>query len=298
VKDTLIQTGAGTVPYQGGRRTRKVHEITPAQNSNGTYTLTLYYTIPELAGFSVSPSQLRILKSNATDIDNSTGANSVVVTPTQVIDSSSQGFYGFTATFNGFSKFALVEPVLAPLPVNCLDFRASRGTNDVSLSWKVGNEGAGTIYEIERSTDGSNYQKIASVNGASAGQYQFSDRSVAGLRSAYYRIRAIEANGASRYLCTVLQVNFDGRNTFTIGEIYPNPGKGQVMVNISSGTARKLRIEYINAVGQMVTTQQVQVTAGASQVPLNAQALASGTYRIQFRDEEGRIVNSQQLIKQ
>lgn len=298
VKDTLVQTGAGTVPYQGGRRTRKVHEITPTQNSNGTYTLTLYYTIPELAGFSVSPSQLRILKSNAADIDNSTGSNSVVVTPSEVIDSSSQGFYGFTATFNGFSKFALVEPVLAPLPVNCLDFRASRGNNDVSLSWKVSNEGAGTVYEIERSTDGSSYQKIGSLSATSAGSYQFSDRSVSGLRSAYYRVRAIEANGVGRYLCTVLQVNFDGRNIFTIGDVYPNPGKGQIMVNISSGASRKLRIEYINAVGQMVNSQHIQVMAGASQVPLQAQALAAGSYRIQFKDEEGRIVNSQQLIKQ
>jgi len=298
VKDTLIQTGNGTVPYAGGRRTRKVHEITPSQNSNATYTLTLYYTISELAGFSVSPSQLRILKSNAANIDNSVGANSVVVTPSEVIDSSSQGFYGFTATFNGFSKFALVEPVLAPLPVNCLDFRASKGSSEVSLSWKVSGEGIGTVYQIERSTDGNSYEKVGSLNATNAGNYQFTDRSIAGLRSAYYRVRAIEANGASRYLCTVLQVNFDGRNIFTIGDIYPNPGKGQVIVNISSGTARKLRIEYINAVGQMVNTQQVQVAAGASQVPLNAQALAAGSYRIQFWDEEGRIVNSQQLIKQ
>ncbi|HEY0039824.1 MAG TPA: M4 family metallopeptidase, partial [Flavisolibacter sp.] len=262
VKDTLIQTGNGTVPYSGGRRTRKVNEITPAQNSNATYTLTLYYTIGELAGFSVSPSQLRILKSNAANIDNSTNANSVVVTPSEFIDSSSQGFYGYSYTFNGFSKFALVEPSLSPLPVNCLDFKAIKNADQVSLIWKVSNEILAGLYEIERSTDGTNFQKLAAVSGNGTGQYSYADRSVAGLKAAYYRVKSIEADGTVRYLCTVLYVSFDGRNIFTIGDIYPNPGKGQARVNITISSARKLQIDYLNTVGQLVNAQQVQLQGG------------------------------------
>ena len=297
VKDTLIQTGNGTVPYAGGRRTRKVHEITPLQNSGGTYTLTLYYTLAELEGFSVPPSQLRILKSNAADIDNSVGANSLVVTPTEVIDSSAQGFYGFTATFNGFSKFAIIEPSLSPLPVNCLDFKASKGADNVSLSWKVSGDAAGVQYELERSEDGSQFTRLSTVAANGAGQYNFTDRGVAGLKGAYYRIKAVERNGAGRYLCTVLFVSFDGRNVFTVSNVYPNPGKNKASVNVTLGSARKLRIEYLNSVGQLVSTQQTQLFAGATRVQLQVQPLAAGTYLLQFKDEEGRIVNTQQFIK-
>lgn len=297
VKDTLIQTGNGTVPYAGGRRTRKVHEITPSQNSGGTYTLTLYYTLAELEGFSVPPSQLRILKSNAADIDNSVGANSLVVTPTEVIDSSAQGFYGFIATFNGFSKFAIVEPSLSPLPVNCLDFKASKGADNVSLSWKVSGDAAGVQYELERSEDGSQFTRLSTVAANGAGQYNFTDRGVAGLKGAYYRIKAVERNGAGRFLCTVLFVSFDGRNVFTVSNVYPNPGKNEASVNVMLGSARKLRIEYLNSVGQLVSTQQTQLSAGATRVQLQVQPLAAGTYLLQFKDEEGRIVNTQQFIK-
>lgn len=297
VKDTLIQTGNGTVPYTGGTRTRKVHEITPSQNGNATYTLTLYYTLAELAGFSVPPSQLRILKSNAADIDNSVGSNSVVITPSEVIDSSAQGFYGFTATISGFSKFAIVEPLLSPLPVNCVDFSASKGTNDVRLAWKT-NGDAGVQYALERSEDGSNFKQLNTVASNSTNEYSFVDKAIAGLRGAYYRIKAVERSGAARYLCTVLYVGFDSRNLFVISNIYPNPGKSEASVNVTVGSTRKLRIEYLNAVGQLVATQQAQLPAGATRVGLQVQPLAAGSYLLQFKDEEGRLVQSQQFIKQ
>lgn len=298
VKDTLIQSGNGTVAYSGGRRTKKVHEITASQNTNATYTLTLYYTTGELAGFTAAPSQLKILKSNAANIDNSVASNSVVVTPSEFIDSSSQGFYGYSYTFDGFSKFALVEPSLSPLPVNCLDFKATKGADNVMLNWKVANDAAGTFYQIERSSDGANFQNLGNASANGSGQYNYSDHSIGGLKGAYYRIKAVEANGSYHYLCTVLFVNFDGRNVFTIGNIYPNPGKGDAAVNITSGDAYKLRIEYVNVAGQVINWQNEQVAAGAGRINLKVNALAAGSYLIRFKDAEGRIINTQQFIKQ
>jgi hypothetical protein len=297
VKDTLIQTGNGVMPYSGGLRTRKVFEITPSQNNNAIYTMTLYFTTAEVAGFNASPSQLKVLKSNAPTLDQSTGSNSSIVTPT-FIDSSAQGFYGYSYTFTGFGKFALVEAIGAPLPVNCLDFKAVKGADNVVLNWKVSNDAIGSNYDIERSADGVNFQKVVSVTGNGNGQYQFIDRSISGLRAAHYRIKEVEVNGAARYLCTVLYVSFDGRNVFTIGNIYPNPGKGEATVNITIGNSRKLRIEYVNAAGQVMNWQNEQLAAGATRVALNVRSLSAGSYLIRFRDEEGRIVNTQQFIRQ
>lgn len=297
VTDTLIESGNGTVAYSGGRRTRKVHEITPSQNSNGTYTLTLYYTRAELSGFVASPSQLKILKSNASNIDLSNASNSLVVTPNNFIDSSAQGFYGYTYTFNGFSKFALTEASSAPLPVTCIGFKANRGTNSVGLDWSVGGDVQGGSYAVERSSDGASYQPIATVKGNGGGRYSFNDADVQGLKAAYYRIKATEPTGASRYLCTVLYVGFGGHNLFTIGNVYPNPGKSSAVVNVTLGVAHNLRIEYMNAVGQVVSAQQAQLSAGASQLTLNVGSLASGTYLIRFRNEDGSVVGTQQFNK-
>src|SRR5207249_6201584 len=127
----------------------------------------------------------KILKSNAANIDQSNGSNAVLVTTT-FIDSSAQGFYGYSATFNGFSKFALVDPPVA-LPVNCLDFKALKVADNVGLTWKVANDVTGSNYDVERSTDGNTYTKVGTVAGNSSGQYSFPDKSIAGLQAAYYR---------------------------------------------------------------------------------------------------------------
>lgn len=297
VNDTLIQAGNGTVPFKTTKRTRKVHQIAPSQNSSATYTLTLFYTAAEVSGFTVPPSQLQILKSNAADIDQSTGSNSVTVTPT-FIDSSGQGFYGYRATFNGFSKFALVEPLATPLAVTCLDFKAAKGTDNVALTWKVGSDVQGSRYVVERSSDGVAFNAIGTVPSNGGGQYAYADKEIAGLRTAYYRVKEVAAGGDVHYLCTVLYVPFDGHNLLTIGNVFPNPGKGEAVVSITSTEARKLRIEYVNAAGQIMKWQNEQLPAGASRVNLNMRSLAAGSYLLRFKDEDGKLVNTQQFIRQ
>lgn len=297
VKDSLVQAGPGTVVYSGGQRTRKVHEITPAQNNNASYTLTLYYTAAELQGFTAPPSQLRILKSNAANIDQSNASNSVIVSPV-FIDSSAQGFYGYEYTFNGFSKFALVEPLTAPLPVTCLDFKAVRSVDKVNLFWSVGNDVNRSFFELERSSNGSEFNKIGTVSANGQGKYIFTDKNITGLKAAYYRIKEINADGSYQYLCTVLYVALDGKNQFTVGNIYPNPGKGNAQVNINVSEAQLLRVEYVNTVGQVLATQHLQLPAGASQVSLSVRGLAAGSYLVRFRNTEGKVVNTQQFIRQ
>ncbi len=297
VRDTLIQTGPGVVPYQNTQRSRKVHQITASENTGTSYTLTLYYTAAEVAGFTVPPSQLRILKSNAATIDQSGPANSQIVTPT-FIDSSNQGFYGYRASFTGFSKFALVSPLAAPLPVTCVDFSAVKAASSVALMWKVAGEEAGTRYEVERSTDGTAFSRIGMLPSNGGGSYAFTDNQVTGLRAAHYRISEVAANGAKRYLCTVLFVPFDNRNVFNIGPVYPNPGRGEATVNVSLSSPQTLRVEYVNTVGQVVTVQRLVLPAGATQMPLSVRSLAAGSYLVRFKDEDGTVVNTQQFIKQ
>lgn len=297
VTDTLVRFGAGTEPYQTTKRSRKVHQITATQNSNATYTLTLYYTAAELAGFTVPPSQLRILKSSAPTIEQANASNSIIVTP-RFIDSSARGFYGYEATFTGLSLFALVEPQATPLPVTCIDFKAAKDAGNVVLNWNVGSDAPGSRFEVERSTDGVGFTRLGVVSSNGSGQYRFTDNTVAGLRAAHYRLKEVEANGATRYLCTVLYVGLDGRQVFNIGSIYPNPGRGEAVVTITLSDPRKLRIEYVNTVGQVVNVQNQQLPAGATRLPMAVNALASGSYLVRFKDEEGNVVNSQQYIKQ
>jgi hypothetical protein len=187
-----------------------------------------------------------------------------------------------------------------PLPVNCVDFRATRTTSNVGLNWKVSDERNNLQFEVERSTDGINFSKIGVVPASSTrnGQYSFTDASITGLRSAYYRLKQVDTNGDYSYLCTILYVTMDSRNMFTIGNIYPNPGKQEAFVNISTATPRKLTIEYLTISGQLLNRHTEQVQPGATRIFLKLNALAAGSYMIRFRDEEERILSAQAYMKQ
>lgn len=310
VTATITKAGTGTFNlYSDGvnsnRVVNKFISINPTtNNASGAYTITLYLTEAEIVALEqnsgLSRSQFYIYKT-VNDYTQANNGNTLRLPATYTAITVNAVTIGgeFTATFStGFSGFAVGVPASPVLPVNCLDFKATKGVDNVALNWKVGNDAAGTIYEAERSSDGVNFQRLGNATANGSGQYSFTDRSISGLKGAYYRIKAIDANGSYHYLCTILFVNFDSRNVFAIGNIYPNPGKGDAAVNITSGSIYKLRIEYLNMAGQVVTRQNEQVVAGAGRIELKVNALAAGSYLIRFKDEEGRIINTQQFIKQ
>lgn len=79
----------------------------------------------------------------------------------------------------------------APSSLNAVAVSSSQ----INLGW-TDNSGNETSFEIERSTDNQNFTRIA-VTGANATQY--SDGSLQPATAYYYRIRAVNATGASPY---------------------------------------------------------------------------------------------------
>ncbi len=59
----------------------------------------------------------------------------------------------------------------------------------------------------------------------------------------------------------------------------------------------KLKIDYVNTIGQVVTSQQEQVNAGTNRIQLKVKPLISGTYILRFRDDEETVIHSRTLIR-
>jgi Zn-dependent metalloprotease len=297
--------------YGNHMAARKVVRLT-STNTSGTkqnYSIALYYTqaqIDNLAGvLGVPPSSMYMYRVNSSSVGGATSANTVRVPVTyEAIPGVGGVFRGVYEGTNGLESLTASYTVGSnaqetPLPVNCVDFRAARNSNSVSLNWKVSDERNNKQFEVERSTDGVNYTRIGVVPASSAsnGLYSFADGSTSGLRSAHYRLKQVDMNGDSRYLCTILYMTFDGKNMFTVGNIYPNPGKGEAYVNITTGNTRRLTVEYVNVSGQTINRHTETVQPGASRILLKMNALASGSYMIRFRDEEENILSAQQYMK-
>ncbi len=180
-----------------------------------------------------------------------------------------------------------------PLSVTWLDFVAAKSGDQAILNWATATEKNNTGFEVERSADGKNFNKIGFVNTlATEGNsdeklaYTFTDvQPLSGENQ--YRLKQIDRDGKSSYSKTS-RVTFGG-GTASV-QLYPNPVKGGTVRvqgnNISS-------IAVYNIAGQQI---QVPVTYGVSENVLNTSGLASGNYTI--RVSAAGAVSNHKLVVQ
>jgi hypothetical protein len=106
------------------------------------------------------------------------------------------------------------------LPVDFIAVSAKAEGSSVRINWNVASEKNVARYEVERSGNGNNFDKIGSVNAANSSSYNFTDAHPnTGVN--YYRIRSIDVNGSSKP-SSVVTVKMNGESQFSI---YPNPVK-------------------------------------------------------------------------
>jgi hypothetical protein len=185
-----------------------------------------------------------------------------------------------------------VFPTQSTLPVKLISFSGSLNGNMTSLNWVTENLQNFDRFEIERSTNGSNYtsigQKLPVGDPASRTTYQFGDN-IASLSEniIYYRLRMIDADGSFAY-SNVIFVRRDQKGLTGL-VINPNP-----IIKGSMATARfeaslKGSVEFnvIDMNGKVVHKQQNVVTEGTNSVTINnLERLQAGMYILQMRNGE------------
>jgi len=87
-------------------------------------------------------------------------------------------------------------------------------------------------------------------------------------------------------------------STWKFDPVYPNPGRGVSIINVTAPEQARLKVEIVNAAGQIVSASTEQVNAGRTTLRLQAGKLAAGSYLIRIRNEKGEVVNAQNFMKQ
>jgi hypothetical protein len=131
-------------------------------------------------------------------------------------DLSGSGFFG-SAVYSGNS-------CLSPLPVILTSFYAQKGEIGTDLIWSTSQEFNNDHFEIERSHDGINFEKITNVNGQgtknSLTTYVYNDIDVNRTLVVYYRIKQVDYDGKFEYSNVIVLNGAEGNSSI---EIYPNP---------------------------------------------------------------------------
>lgn len=161
------------------------------------------------------------------------------------------------------------------LPLRWGPFAAKAVTGGIQLQWSVTEEQSLTGYSIQYSTDGRNWNALATVpvkQGTIAGNhYQWLHDAIPAAQN-YYRIAAINADGSKEFT-RVLLVEYKGLN----GSGNLNTLVKDVLV-VSSTTAQTIRL--LNANGQVLLVKAL--LPGLNEI--NVQALSSGSYLLETVD--------------
>ncbi len=184
---------------------------------------------------------------------------------------------GFFGTADAFA-FTLT-PAAGTLPVELLSFTANptEGGQNI-LDWTTASEKNNKGFDIERSTDGTNFYNIGQVKANNQpSSYQFVDKSpLWGLGACYYRLR---------------QIDFDGTETVSKVVSVEQKGKGKGLKIYPTLVSNVLTVDYIyGSVFQVINLLGQQVLVGKTTQQLDVSALPQGTYILKVGTEQAKFV--------
>jgi len=176
---------------------------------------------------------------------------------------------------NGFS--------LTSLPVTFSSFYAVKNNNNVMLTWSTAQEFNNNNFEIQRSTDGSNWNVIAVIMGAgtstSTMQYSYTDKNV-NAAVMYYRIRQVDFDNKSAYS---IVKTIRGSEAAPVTKVYA--ASNAVNIEFNKAVAGNITVRIINANGQLMAQQNFGQSA--YRITMNTNGKGAGLYVIQVSDNQG-----------
>jgi hypothetical protein len=162
------------------------------------------------------------------------------------------------------------------------------------LQWETEHEADNVVYEIERGTDQSHFEKIGQLHGTAAGSgkvYQFNDPSPLGTHT-YYRIRLVEGNRSQLSKIILLSsqaLQYDIRSVI-------NPFKESLSFEMIAPADGMVMVTLIDSYGRVILQSRETCNKGLTNIRINnLKALAAGTYSLKV--QAGSQVFNKKVVK-
>jgi hypothetical protein len=156
------------------------------------------------------------------------------------------------------------------LPVDFKAFDINKSGKAINLNWIVANEIGLAEYVVEKSLNGKDFDRVATIAASGKERYSFADDNlVNGI--IYYRIKAVDKDGKFKYSATKNVTNNDSKLEYSV---YPNPAKNELVIKNLTGNNN---ISLVDATGRIVLRRN-NVTNGLT--TLNITNLQNGFYTV------------------
>ena len=178
--------------------------------------------------------------------------------------------------------------VSATLAAEMLTLNAWKAGGNVNLKWSTISEENSSHFEIWRSADGTNFDKLigtvtAQGNSSSRVNYELNDQAPLPTWN-YYRVKQFNTNGSST-LGNIARINMQ-QNNATLS-VYPSPVRSSLTVEYNSTKIETVRVRVFNSIGSLIYQSGFTTQNGTNLYTIPAATMAKGIYVVQLISDSG-----------
>lgn len=183
----------------------------------------------------------------------------------------------------------------ATLPVQIGSFNVAPDNNTVQLNWSVSNSLNHSHFEIERSLDGRNFEKIYTemqpiANGNSF-SFNYTDKYPPVSAVLFYRLKQVDQSGGFQYSETKSVKAGVKKSQMSV---YPNPVKDMLNIEYQSADNSNVSITISDAMGRTAITEKRKIANGKNIVTIDINNLGKGNYTLSVTND---LTGEQQYFK-
>lgn len=171
---------------------------------------------------------------------------------------------------------------MAAIPVTFNNFSlALSGKNNVAINWSTASETNNSHFEVLRSANAIDFEKIATIKGAGnstvINNYLHTDYFL-NAGTYYYKLKQVDFNGNFAYSKT--QSVTLGTGSGLNAAVYPNPFNDNIAISINATEAFEGNISITDINGKLILTKQVIANIGSNQINIETTNLPGGYYTL------------------
>lgn len=202
-----------------------------------------------------------------------------------VVDEWTPTGTGYDLSFGGTASLDCA--VLLPVELSTFTAEYVPDLDVVDLFWITESERDNDYFEVERSTDGINFETINVVKGVGNSNYQsqyytIDENPVTGVN--YYRLKQFNINGSSEY-SEVVSVNILD-DFYDMLSLFPNPTTGQTEVIFNSYTDSEVMLNVVGYEGKTIVNSALDAVRGGNRFNLDLSNEPHGIYIVTITSKD------------
>jgi hypothetical protein len=177
------------------------------------------------------------------------------------------------------------------LPIELTSMKATPVEKAIQVDWSSKSEVNFSHFELERSTNGRNFQFVTKVAGLgrSSNEYAYTDTQVEPGIIYYYRLKMADKDGQYKY-SNIVQAKVEGRR-LAIVQVAPNPTISDVNITFDIPEDEDVTIRVIDVNGKLMETQSYLAMSGNNIHTLDLTSYSVGMYWIEISDRTQRVTH-------